>query len=210
MEARIENIFKNKSYLDLTTEELMLVQDWAGNEEEFVQLKSIVNTAEIGVSNLGPSPKVKENLDEIFRQKYPKDQKVIVFKPIYTIIVSAAAILLAIFWLMPEKNDVQQMQITENKKQETIQPKSKIESLKDKTEVDETFKEPIQIAKNETLQRNFSEPPSHFLIEETNSSFGKESSPMHVDFLEESSLKKGRKELVSQNPLIFEVLHTSF
>jgi hypothetical protein len=211
METRIENIFRDKHYVELSTEELMLVQEWAGSEEEFIKVKSIIIAAKSGISNLKPNANTKTNLDMIFKEKYRKKYKAIIFQPLSISVISVAAVLIFIFWLWPTNKPMNLNRIAKNQKNK-IENRKTSPSIKIGTDAKEAerLETPIQIAKNEKSVVIKNDNPVAPVFMESLNLNQKEVRLVHSDFLKESNLMEGRTELTRENLLIFNVLHTSF
>lgn len=73
MEKDLVNIISEKKYAELTQEELTELQDYCAGEEEYEQMREVflaMNMME--TQEVRPSEKVKDDLDALFDQQYPR------------------------------------------------------------------------------------------------------------------------------------------
>lgn len=78
MEKEIENIILNKSFIELDTHEKELISEWASTEDEYSQLKSVFQAADLFKErqNKELNPVIKQRLDVRFKEKYNKERLV--------------------------------------------------------------------------------------------------------------------------------------
>lgn len=184
MNDKIEHIVLNKRYIDLSTEELLYLQDWADNEEEFDRLKRILSASN---KRVAPplSQKTKERLDDLFYATYKeKNGRVVELRNWYLSLTAIAAILVVGWWLWPDFSETVEVK---HAKDEISQPKSKVQKAPSLS--DHSLQEPLSatIKENEQseplalelpLQGN--ELPAAFHNLADDNDFRK-----HPDFLEE-------------------------
>ncbi len=76
MNKRIEQLIKTRTFQSLTYEEREQIKDWASTEDEFVQMKQVLISAQhVGEKSVKtPDPSVKRKLDERFKSKHNAHQ----------------------------------------------------------------------------------------------------------------------------------------
>lgn len=79
MDQRIENIIREKRFIELTADERQLIEEWATTEEEFDQLKVVFSSVDAlnQETNEKLNPTVKQRLDVRFKERY--DQRRLVW-----------------------------------------------------------------------------------------------------------------------------------
>lgn len=78
MEKNIENIITSKTYLELDQKERELIREWADNEDEYNQLKSVFLATELFKEQQEEelNPTIKQRLDVRFKEKFDRERLV--------------------------------------------------------------------------------------------------------------------------------------
>lgn len=130
MEKRIEKIIKEKEYVKLNTEELLLIQDWVEDEDAFYAMKDLLNQTAAAFMDLRPSSGLKKNLMEEFKTAYPPEKEN--RKMLYTMLSAAAVVLLALLLYYPSDDAVRAEKsigpLAEDKGAEQNQPMPLVET----------------------------------------------------------------------------------
>lgn len=73
METKVEQLIKDRSFGSLNSEERLAVQEWCASEQEFQQMKLLLNETAFLASamSIDPSPDIKKSLDAVFSAKHP-------------------------------------------------------------------------------------------------------------------------------------------
>ena len=73
METNVEQLIKDRSYGSLSHEELQAVEEWCASEQEFQQMKLLLQETAFLSSAMAidPSPEIKKSLDAVFSAKHP-------------------------------------------------------------------------------------------------------------------------------------------
>lgn len=214
MEKKIERIIREKEYIALSVEELVLIQDLVNNEQAFYKLKNLLYQLDEQTANVKPRTELKEKLDAVFLAKYPPKSKSRMVYLAYSSVSIAAAVLIAILWLWPTSNSG--IKFNEPKNQELKSAKTVTKTLEiedQKSLIDLNSNEMAknqQLAKLEVIEAESSPDSINMSMSENKVAPETMSQTTHADFISSGNLKPGRKELVSENAMILNVLHTSY
>lgn len=126
MEKKIENIIRNKEYIRLNTEELLLIQDWVEDEVAFYEMKEFLNQVSNEYAEIKPSSNLKKNLMADFRASHGQNQKS--NKRILYLAVSAAAVLVVVVLLYPTSSTFENEDLSAPIAEQKLETKS--ENLK--------------------------------------------------------------------------------
>lgn len=171
MEKDIFDIIQEKEYNQLSSVELSELAEFCANEDEFLQMKSVlVGVQAMNVANAAaPKPQVKQKLDDLFVSQayaqtsataskgimavlYPRDKK-LYQRPLFQIAAMIVLILGIVPFLMknqlPQKN---QLAKSETKKQDTKGDSSLVPTIKNDQKSKEL--ETAEIEKEEVITSN--------------------------------------------------------
>lgn len=164
MDQRIENIIREKQFIELNEDELNLLQDWAKTEEEYDQLKMVFSSVDAlnEESKEQLNPTIKQRLDVRFKEKYDHRRLVwynklwvflwpeetgLVKKPL--IQLAAVGLVVAIVTPFLFLNDPSSQQLAMKEESEIEQPKMN-EEVQEKDEVNVRSKDHVKAEEERT------------------------------------------------------------
>jgi hypothetical protein len=232
MEKKIEHIIANKEYQDLTVEELMLVQDWATDEEAFYLAKQILIASKAIATDQVPDEKIKEDLSAMFRAKYgtQEEKKKTFFMWVYPKektffmrpLVQMAALLFLLLMVYPlmNSNDFESKQPTlanndpkENAKKNTEQFAEKMTSKQSQTKLSENIiesKAKMAELREPTLKALMDTKDESIQVVEDMVVAPSAERFLHADQLYDNTILPAHRQVVQEKPQILDLLYTSF
>lgn len=240
MEKRIEKIIKTKEYIKLSTEELMLIQDWVEDENQFYEMKDFMNQVDGEFKDLKPSNELKKNLMQEFREVHgkPKEDRRILYMTLSTAAVLLVAVL--IYWPSSNSNELMKnQQIAQNDEQiepnqedeikpdQPVQqerkkleklPQGIIESKENIAQVEKSeeseFEKAISTKDAEVAPMAESIMPANLDVSTNFSTANRASFTKtdlkHRDFLSQADLPATKKEFVQNHPNVLQYLYTAY
>jgi len=170
MEKELIEIVKTKKFVELSSSERAILQEWIQTEEDFEAMKFLYVGMEDMLEENYPSENVKSSLDKLFAETHPQPslfaglllflfppQKSIWFKPGFQIGTSLAFAFFIFYALSPaqdfQKEEAQPL-TAELKKEEINRAKKQDEKKTELSAPKEVEVKPMKVNPNQTLVRN--------------------------------------------------------
>ncbi len=183
MEKHIENIIKEKRFIELSSDEKRMVAEWAKDEESFNDLQFLLRQVPTYTEKTIHSAKNKQKLDKLFYEVHggtPSQRLLRTFFPPLNIswnwfsptLVGALGSLIIgsflFFWFTNNESDIQKPQTKTSQKQEVKKENNeKNSSSEHETKVQIETPKPILVASNSAQdKKKLEEVPINFSYEE--------------------------------------------